>query len=71
MGWIIYFGIALISLENDAITCHILKMRLRLGNAIVCALFWPLTSLLVIGSVIREQNRGLARINSTYDRIKR
>lgn len=56
MEWVVYFGIALISLENDAIACHISKTKLKLGRGIIFALFWPVTSVLAIAVVLGDQS---------------
>ena len=57
MEWIIYFGLALLALEQDAIACGLSKTKLNLIGAIIIALFWPVTSILAIISVLKEQSK--------------
>lgn len=58
MEWIVYFGLALISLEVDAVVCHTTKRKFRWMAAVCMALFWPITSTLAIIAVINQQNDG-------------
>jgi hypothetical protein len=52
-----YFLIALIALEIDALCCHIMAIRFKVWTAVLFALVWPLSAVLAILGVIGDQKR--------------
>ena len=56
MGLLVYFGMALIALEADALACTVSGTKFRLFAGAILALVWPLSAILVVVSVVMSQN---------------
>ena len=51
----VYFSIALLVMETDALLCYISGTRYRWMASLICALIWPVSALLVIRAMSVEE----------------
>lgn len=57
MFLLLYFAIALCTLETDALVCYSVKRKFKWKSSIIASLFWPIVTPLTIISVVKAQHK--------------
>lgn len=52
-----YLGIALVTMEADALACAVAGVRYRVTASAVCSILWPVTAPFVIAGVVMCQGQ--------------